>query len=91
MSYVLRWCDKQDQLSKGESPTTKAVREAYAKDEAQLTRHGECVCNTGPGTDGPDEFCPQHGRPYTDLLRYLDEVAHERDALRVRNSDGPAF
>lgn len=24
-----------------------------------------CICNTGPGTDGPDECCPQHGRPYT--------------------------
>jgi 6-pyruvoyl-tetrahydropterin synthase len=22
----------------------------------------ECICNTGPDTDGPDEFCPQHGR-----------------------------
>lgn len=32
MSHVLDWCARQDQYSKGESPTTKAVREAYTKD-----------------------------------------------------------
>lgn len=24
-----------------------------------------CTCNTGPSTDGPEEDCPQHGRPYS--------------------------
>lgn len=41
-------------------------------------RHGACVCDTGPGTDGPDEFCPQHGRPYRDLLEILDEEHRAR-------------
>lgn len=22
----------------------------------------DCICNTGPSTEGPDEFCPVHGR-----------------------------
>ncbi len=25
----------------------------------------ECICNTGPGTEGPDEMCPVHGRRCT--------------------------
>lgn len=40
--------------------------------EAGRDRHGPCVCNTGPGTEGPDEYCPQHGRTYDDAL----DVAH---------------
>ena len=23
---------------------------------------GKCICDVGPNTDGPDEWCPQHGR-----------------------------
>lgn len=48
-----------------------------------------CICNTGPGTDGPDETCPQHGRPYSywvegyETLTYrLGEVTAERDRLK---------
>ncbi|HET6916628.1 MAG TPA: hypothetical protein VFH56_11115 [Acidimicrobiales bacterium] len=37
------------------------------------TRHGPCICNTGPGTEGPDEFCPHHGRTYNELLAYMDD------------------
>lgn len=36
--------------------------------EAERDRHGPCICNYGPGTEGPDEFCPRHGRTYDDLL-----------------------
>jgi hypothetical protein len=34
--------------------------------EAERDRHGPCICNHGPGTEGPDEFCPRHveGRPF---------------------------
>ena len=38
-------------------------------------RHGPCICNTGPGTDGPDEWCPTHGRPYDDVLAWGDRQA----------------
>lgn len=31
-------------------------------------RVGECICDTSPGTDGPDEVCPQHGRRYSELV-----------------------
>lgn len=34
-------------------------------------RDGDCICNTGPDTDGPDEFCPWHGRPYPELVEQL--------------------
>lgn len=40
----------------------------------QVTRHGECICNTGPGTDGPEEWCGQHGRPYHDAIAYLSSI-----------------
>jgi hypothetical protein len=33
-----------------------------------------CMCNTGPDTDGPDECCPQHGRPYTYWVRGCEEL-----------------
>lgn len=32
------------------------------------TRDGECICDTSPETGGPEEFCPWHGRPYSELL-----------------------
>jgi hypothetical protein len=31
-------------------------------------RDGGCICNNGPDTDGPDEFCPWHGRRYSELV-----------------------
>lgn len=34
-------------------------------------RDGECICNTGPEIDGPDECCPWHGRSYNELLEML--------------------
>lgn len=36
MSAVLRWCDGQDVLSRGESPTTRAVRRAAEEDAQAL-------------------------------------------------------
>lgn len=41
---------------------------------AERERHGTCICNTGPGTDGPDETCPQHGRPYAYWVNALTEA-----------------
>ena len=66
----------------------RALRDAQAENEAlraQAGRHGACIgCNYN---DGPDEFCPQHGRTYDDLLGILDKVASERDPLRAENAD----
>lgn len=36
MSSVLTWCAKQDIFSRGESPTTRAVRRAVAEDNTIL-------------------------------------------------------
>lgn len=37
--------------------------------------HGECACNTNPDTtDGPEEFCPMHGRRYNELVEMLREA-----------------
>ena len=41
---------------------------------AVVERHGPCVCNYGPGTEGPDEFCPRHGRSYGDALEYMQRI-----------------
>lgn len=30
-----------------------------------VTIEVRCICNTGPGTDGPSEDCPAHGRDYS--------------------------
>ena len=49
-----------------ETPTSSAEKDAG-------TRHGPCICNTGPGTEGPDELCPHHGRTYNELLAYVDD------------------
>ncbi len=34
-------------------------------------RDGECICDTGPETGGPDEFCPWHGRRYSELVEII--------------------
>lgn len=51
-----------------------------------VERHGPCICDTGPGTEGPEEFCPQHGRTYDEMLAMLtDDYGKVSDALsRVR-------
>lgn len=41
-------------------------------------RDGECICDRGPESDGPDEFCPWHGRPYPELVTILEQLAQER-------------
>src|SRR5690625_2373375 len=53
-----------------------------------------CVCNTGPGTDGPDEACPQHGRRYSDWVEYASTQqalaeAHEAVLARVEAALDP--
>lgn len=53
--------------------------EQLRKAEQERDRHGECICNTGPDTDGPDEFCPRHGRPYSEVLGIFN-----REVLAMR-------
>jgi hypothetical protein len=45
-------------------------------------RDGDCICNRGPDTEGPDEFCPWHGRPYLELVDGLESQAAEIERLR---------
>jgi hypothetical protein len=45
-------------------------------------RDGECICNTGPDTDGPDEFCPWHGRRYSELVDIIVEQQAQINAGR---------
>lgn len=53
-------------------------------------RDGDCICNTGPDSDGPDEYCPWHGRPYSELLDALVQKSEdlkdvlERSATQAR-------
>lgn len=55
-------------LPLGVQITGPAALEAVNQLKAERDRHGPCICNTGPGTDGPDELCPRHGRIYAELL-----------------------
>jgi hypothetical protein len=58
----------------------------------QLDRHGPCICSKGPDTDGPDEFCPYHGRLYDDVVEMgAHEIGRLRDVLTelVDLKDGP--
>jgi len=48
-----------------------------------------CICSFGPGSEGPAETCPEHGRPYSywvegyeTLQCRLREVTDERDRLK---------
>lgn len=45
-------------------------------------RDGECICNRGPDTEGPDEFCPWHGRPYPELVNIIESQAKQLAAVR---------
>ncbi|HSV40031.1 MAG TPA: helix-turn-helix domain-containing protein [Nocardioidaceae bacterium] len=45
--------------------------------------HGPCVCNTGPSVEGPDEYCPQHGRRYDDVLARLVAANQRADAAEA--------
>lgn len=58
-------------------------------------RDGACICNYGPDTEGPDECCPFHGRPYAywvergDVLQRRAEVAEAAiDRVRRRHPRG---
>jgi len=49
--------------------------------------HGDCICDHNPSTtDGPQEFCPEHGRPYPELLGRIDHQAAQLAAIREINS-----
>lgn len=49
-------------------------------------RDGECICNNGPDTEGPDEFCPWHGRRYNELVEGLESQAAEVERLHTELS-----
>jgi hypothetical protein len=37
-----------------------------------------CYCDYSPETsDGPEEFCPHHGRPYAEVVEMLETMAKE--------------
>ena len=45
--------------------------------------HGDCICDLNPATtDGPQEFCPEHGRPYSDLLDGIESQARQLADIR---------
>lgn len=52
----------------------------------------ECVCDTGPGTEGPAEECPAHGRPLADWIERGDvwhgRFDRMRQAYRERFNEG---
>lgn len=56
MSHVLDLCDRWDALSKGESPTTRQIREAYAMEfpvfSANPPACPECVQGKHQNCDG---------------------------------------
>jgi hypothetical protein len=46
-------------------------------------RDGGCICDCNPETtDGPDEFCPWHGRTYRELVEGLESQAAEVERLQ---------
>jgi hypothetical protein len=59
VARVEAWCEEQDRLSKGESPTTRSVRAALAGDETRCAKHphgyvlaGRCmVCAATEGEE----------------------------------------
>lgn len=53
-----------------------------------MTR-AECICDTGPESDGPDECCPQHGRPYSDWIDYGEAMraGRERAEHKLREAE----
>lgn len=65
----------------GKALTKVASERDYYK--MLLDRHGKCICNLNPATtDGPQEFCPWHGRSYTEILEWGDKLTGR--TLRVR-------
>ncbi|WP_087075917.1 hypothetical protein [Mycobacterium dioxanotrophicus] len=55
----------------------------------KLQRDGDCTCNTGPDTEGPDEFCPWHGREYRFLADELVRLAAEVERLQRTTMSDP--
>lgn len=55
-------------------------KRAYWKTKAEA--HGSCSCNTGPGVDGPDECCPEHGRTYGDWIERGNVLQARINAVR---------
>lgn len=50
-----------------------AIAERLPAPETPLcSRPDGCNCNYGPDTEGPHEFCPQHGRSYEDLVEIIE-------------------
>jgi hypothetical protein len=59
--------------------------EARAAVRKMQDHHGECICITaGPALEGPDEYCPWHGRPWDDMLEHYDRMVTEARATVAR-------
>jgi hypothetical protein len=52
-------------------------------------RDGECICNTGPDTEGPDEFCPWHGRRYSELVEIIVQQQAQINAAALDAATSP--
>lgn len=66
-----------EQLQAGGAWVEHVERQRAMKRE----RDGECICNIGPDTDGPDEFCPWHGRRYAELVNIIVRQQSEINEL----------
>lgn len=66
-----------EQLQAGGAWVEHVERQRAMKRE----RDGECICNTGPDTDGPDEFCPWHGRRYSELIDIIVQQQAQLNGL----------
>jgi hypothetical protein len=51
-------------------------------DDERRNRDGDCVCDRGPESDGPEENCPWHGRPYLYWVDGCASKASEAEKLR---------
>ena len=50
---------------------------------AYYQRPEGCFCDYNPDTtNGPEEFCPHHGRSYSDLVEMIERQAAEIERLR---------
>lgn len=54
----------------------------------QESHHGGCICDCNPGTtNGPEEFCSHHGRPYYEAVDRLSAEIERLDAERRAFTD----
>jgi hypothetical protein len=55
-------------------------------------RDGACICDYNPSTtDGPQEDCPFHGRPYAYWIERGDALAERLAAIEALLTTGPKW